>query len=536
MFIHKQTGATTVSGIAEQPGNDLIVSLGDSGFAGSVGSLDQQEGTFMHEIGHNLKMDHGGGDANNCKPNYLSVMSWSRQFREFYPTVDRDLDYSRQAIGPRPTSSPSDGSTILTESALYESGSTGGIDSYVTQENIVYGISSGTGFMIAPTGGNVNWNGDLDTSDNPVTPAANINWMIPRNCDGTGTSLTGMKDWGGTYIDYSTKDSSSWSDGVRSNNNVASGAAGSDSMAAAPGFGGQVPEVDPEIINQKAELASDISNKKIIEYNYPTLLKPTTKLQKYYEAWMDKFWVNHYWNNTKVKNSSYKIPQEITSKMVREFRSSSVDYLDSHVQNLNNNSFSDPQGGKATLHDDFEDVKNFVSQDDLHSAVYKLLKTRDNAIMWIDNNNTDLQMILSKIDNVIAQFEIASTTYENIPYLVGRNSTATISFEHPTYEVNDIAIVTVIDSSSNLDNDNQEIILARLSSTTNPVGIIFELRETGDSTGIFQSGNVLNLVSGFSDATREGSRNRTHNGDSIWASYNGAIGSSIINHPIMIIP
>ena len=34
----------------------------------------------MHELGHLLGFEHGGPDKVNCKPNYRSVMSYSRQF------------------------------------------------------------------------------------------------------------------------------------------------------------------------------------------------------------------------------------------------------------------------------------------------------------------------------------------------------------------------------------------------------------------------------------------------------------------------
>jgi predicted Zn-dependent protease len=50
----------------------------------------------MHELGHNLGLDHGGADDINCKPNYLSVMSYSRQFSS--PIGNRPLDYSRSSL------------------------------------------------------------------------------------------------------------------------------------------------------------------------------------------------------------------------------------------------------------------------------------------------------------------------------------------------------------------------------------------------------------------------------------------------------
>ena len=59
--------------------------------------------TIMHELGHNLFLQHGGGESCNWKPNYNSVMNYRFQF----PGVDTScnaignsgesnvLDYSR---------------------------------------------------------------------------------------------------------------------------------------------------------------------------------------------------------------------------------------------------------------------------------------------------------------------------------------------------------------------------------------------------------------------------------------------------------
>lgn len=61
-----------------------------------VGSLDQQEGTLLHELGHNLGLNHGGGDEINYKPNYLSVMNYGFTLSDIIS--DRPLDFSRSSL------------------------------------------------------------------------------------------------------------------------------------------------------------------------------------------------------------------------------------------------------------------------------------------------------------------------------------------------------------------------------------------------------------------------------------------------------
>lgn len=71
-------------------GNDFMIMLGGTNAAGancwgndangfSVGSTDEQAGTFMHELGHTLGLIHGGIDGINHKPNYLSLMNYAFQ-------------------------------------------------------------------------------------------------------------------------------------------------------------------------------------------------------------------------------------------------------------------------------------------------------------------------------------------------------------------------------------------------------------------------------------------------------------------------
>jgi hypothetical protein len=79
------------SGAAElppfEPGQNFLVAVGyllDRGLS-TDNLLRWEAGTFMHELGHNLGLNHGGGlfdrgDVINFKPNYLSVMNYNHQF------------------------------------------------------------------------------------------------------------------------------------------------------------------------------------------------------------------------------------------------------------------------------------------------------------------------------------------------------------------------------------------------------------------------------------------------------------------------
>lgn len=77
-------GSASSSGVAELPGNDFLVTLGNWGLnTGSTANtnklLNYQAGTFMHELGHNLNLRHGGFENANYKPNYFSVMNYLYQ-------------------------------------------------------------------------------------------------------------------------------------------------------------------------------------------------------------------------------------------------------------------------------------------------------------------------------------------------------------------------------------------------------------------------------------------------------------------------
>jgi hypothetical protein len=195
------------SGVAEFPGNNLLVTIGGwpaDALAASRCDLcwpmedaDQcarraaEAGTFMHELGHNLGLDHGGDDDINCKPNYLSVMSYSLQLCYADPT--RPLDYSPQALPD------------LDETSLDEwLGIQGPPDRFV-----VYGLDD-TGLLpsqLPRADQPVDWNG-LGIDSEPVS--ADINfisvWLAGQLVEvcpaSAGESLSGFDDWSNLIYDF----------------------------------------------------------------------------------------------------------------------------------------------------------------------------------------------------------------------------------------------------------------------------------------------------------------------------------------------
>ncbi len=88
----------SVSGISRGiPASDFIVSLG--GWP-SYGTDDARTGTFIHELGHNLALTHGGNaaDHENYKPNHVSLMNYSFQVIGVYRDGGRRWDYTRMTI------------------------------------------------------------------------------------------------------------------------------------------------------------------------------------------------------------------------------------------------------------------------------------------------------------------------------------------------------------------------------------------------------------------------------------------------------
>jgi hypothetical protein len=197
------------SGLAEIIGNDGIVSYGgrfDATGGASPPTTLNQASTFMHELGHNLGLDHGGpyglpDSTTNNKPNYLSVMGFAYQLSGI----------SRSATA---------GSTAIFETRVdYQDIAPGGAILPVLNESGALdettGINSGTNDIAyyfcpartpGPGTGPINW--DCDNASALVTNASgDIN-------NGDGTMLRSYRDWPNLVFGFQCSASGNFLDGA----------------------------------------------------------------------------------------------------------------------------------------------------------------------------------------------------------------------------------------------------------------------------------------------------------------------------------
>lgn len=217
LFAHNQAGAnklgSTASGCSEVPGDDAAITLGSfsattvssctlPGCTAAIhnrGTTDQQAGTFMHEFGHTLGLRHGGGDNNNCKPNYLSVMSYTRQIAGS-PIPSRRLDYSRVQL---PTLGL-DETSLLEPIGLCPTSSALSCDPSLSPIFPFFPSADQTAFgptvwsVATANSPSINWSKDKTKQGvaiiEPTPVSGNIN-QGSGGCDGSGANLVGHDDW-----------------------------------------------------------------------------------------------------------------------------------------------------------------------------------------------------------------------------------------------------------------------------------------------------------------------------------------------------
>ena len=227
----QSSGKSEVVSVATFGGtNDAYISLG--AFSYARGSVDQQAGTIMHELGHMLDLSHAGpysvaSDTTvNCKPNYLSVMNYAYQFKDLTNPHPRPYDYSHESVAP--VVGEYTDYHVVEGNPLVESAITG----TDTTKWAIFGLATGAPSLPTP-GTHPDWDNDLpggvelvledaETGTIPILnswsgiintpggPGANV----PISCgtDSTLRTLHTWDDWGNLKYDMTV--GSSFLDGA----------------------------------------------------------------------------------------------------------------------------------------------------------------------------------------------------------------------------------------------------------------------------------------------------------------------------------
>lgn len=182
--------------------SDFVVSLG-SWTTDMMGTSLNQAATLMHELGHNLGLEHGGRTEDNYKPNYLSVMNYNMQIQGLIiDSQNGYIDYSRFNL-PNMDETHVNEQTGLNVTVSDFPGQYGGkgIDHYGTY----YFCIGANPSKVAPQGvtsvnGKTNWNCNYMQTKNG-TNVTNTPYFDPApvktdvNADGAATVLTSFNDW-----------------------------------------------------------------------------------------------------------------------------------------------------------------------------------------------------------------------------------------------------------------------------------------------------------------------------------------------------
>ncbi|MEA2313010.1 MAG: trimeric autotransporter adhesin, partial [Solirubrobacteraceae bacterium] len=226
IFGHTFEECADCSGVADTGGDNLLVSLAawpDASLIRDGGGLSTcldlanckrqvEAGTLMHEFGHTLQLGHAGridvNDDHNFKPNYLSVMNYTFQFRRTTPL--RPLDYSRWKL------SPLNEASLMEGKGIDNGAPPAGLASWGKTAFTHYDAGSDKCiFEPAPVLGGIdfNWNGPIDG----VAISAGINEPDGHPDSGQEAcqqaalfqNLQGHDDWSNLHFDQ--RDLSGWS-------------------------------------------------------------------------------------------------------------------------------------------------------------------------------------------------------------------------------------------------------------------------------------------------------------------------------------
>jgi len=197
LFAHRNADGAEILGAGDWYGNDLVVTQGQLTEAeivkhsGGLGNCQTvlncrrrlEAGTFMHELGHNLGLDHGGDAKDPWKPNYLSIMGYL-----FHEDIvpGRPLDYSRWKL-------PTLDETKLDESRGIQSSPAEDLSRWPSTAYTFYHVTTDTcRFEVAGTAGPIDWN---HNGTNPDAAPVNAGINDPdRDPDDAGVADNGPPD------------------------------------------------------------------------------------------------------------------------------------------------------------------------------------------------------------------------------------------------------------------------------------------------------------------------------------------------------
>jgi hypothetical protein len=163
MIWANQYSGGTSSGLSMGiPASDFLVTLG--GWPTVGGTNEQKIGTFIHELGHNLNLTHGGSDHVNYKPNYISIMNYTWQtIGLWHNSTWYNWEYQPFAL------------PALNEASLSEPAGLG--SAAAAGYGTVY-VCSGSQYLVSNAAGPIDWSCDGDVVDTGVSRDENFTGTV----------------------------------------------------------------------------------------------------------------------------------------------------------------------------------------------------------------------------------------------------------------------------------------------------------------------------------------------------------------------
>jgi uncharacterized membrane protein len=121
-------GPKAIGGCGQTPGDNFVIA--------SYPSETDTAAVFMHELGHNLGLRHGGGDNINGKPNYPSIMNYAMSYMYDWNNDFWRLDFTRFGAPYFAT---------LDESSLNELAGIGSANGFYDNVVMPYGVDVNNG-------------------------------------------------------------------------------------------------------------------------------------------------------------------------------------------------------------------------------------------------------------------------------------------------------------------------------------------------------------------------------------------------------